>query len=34
MAKDTIYEKNHMQVFADACKGVKHGTPKRKEKKR
>lgn len=30
--KDTINEKNHMQVFADVVQGVKHGTPTKKVK--
>ena len=31
--KDTIHDLNHMQVFAAACQGVKHGTPTKKTKK-
>lgn len=31
--KDTIHDLNHMQVFAIALKGVKHGTPTKKTKK-
>ena len=31
--KDTVNDRNHMQVFADAAQGVKHGTPTKKTKK-